>query len=593
MRYLALATDYDNTLAENGRVAQATWDALDRLRASGRYAILVTGRELDDLLSVCPRTDMFARVVAENGGVLYDPATKQRTLLTDPPPPAFVDALRERGLEHFSVSQTLVATMKPNDEIALELIRELGLELHVVFNGDAVMILNPGVSKASGLLAAADALHLSLLNVVGVGDAENDHALIRACGLSVAVENALPALKQHADFITKYPDGRGVASLIDTMIADDMHRVAASLDKCKLTVGKRPDAPEAAPVAVDAYGSVILLVGGSGSGKSTASSALLERLADAGYQLCIFDPEGDWSNDERTTVVGSAHNVPAEEEVLQLLQSTHQRVVAINMMRVAPADRPQYGAQLQLRLQALRAKTGRPNWLAFEEAHHLFPADWASADTAVPQRLESALIISVDPAQLAPALLRTVNVVMATGEDAAAKLNSFAAAVGIAAPDAPSRRIARGEALFWQPLGGGQDGATPAHAQPCVVKIERGRKQQRRHQRKYAEGLLIPERSFYFRGPDGKLNLRAHNLVLFVELAEGVDEQTWRFHLKQGDYSRWFENTIGDDDLASEVRAVEQDESLSAKDSLARIREAIYQRYTQPENPTLPRLREQ
>ena len=157
MRYLALATDYDNTLAENGRVAQATWDALDRLRGSGRYAILVTGRELDDLLSVCPRTDIFARVVAENGGVLYDPATKQRTLLTDPPPPAFVAALRERGLEQFSVSQTLVATMKPNDEIALELIRELGLELHVVFNGDAVMILNPGVSKASGLLAAADA----------------------------------------------------------------------------------------------------------------------------------------------------------------------------------------------------------------------------------------------------------------------------------------------------------------------------------------------------------------------------------------------------------------------------------------------------
>ncbi|MBW9139960.1 HAD hydrolase family protein, partial [Rhizobium pusense] len=71
MRFFALATDYDNTLASDGRVADATWDALERLRASGRQAILVSGREMDDLLEICPRLDLFSRVVAENGGVLY------------------------------------------------------------------------------------------------------------------------------------------------------------------------------------------------------------------------------------------------------------------------------------------------------------------------------------------------------------------------------------------------------------------------------------------------------------------------------------------------------------------------------------------
>ena len=107
MRYLALATDYDHTLATDGRVSGATWTALDRLRESGRYAILVTGRELDDLLSICPHIDMFVRVVAENGGVLYDPATHESKLLAEPPPKAFVEALQARGLRNFSVNQTL------------------------------------------------------------------------------------------------------------------------------------------------------------------------------------------------------------------------------------------------------------------------------------------------------------------------------------------------------------------------------------------------------------------------------------------------------------------------------------------------------
>lgn len=92
MRFLAIATDYDNTLASDGRVADATWDALDRLRASGRQAILVSGREMDDLLAVCPRLDMFSRVVAENGGVLYTPSTGTRRLLA----PDRKSACRER-----------------------------------------------------------------------------------------------------------------------------------------------------------------------------------------------------------------------------------------------------------------------------------------------------------------------------------------------------------------------------------------------------------------------------------------------------------------------------------------------------------------
>ncbi len=70
MRYLALACDYDGTLAHDGLVPDDTVAALERVVATGRRLILVSGRELEDLLSVFPRTDLFERVVVENGALL-------------------------------------------------------------------------------------------------------------------------------------------------------------------------------------------------------------------------------------------------------------------------------------------------------------------------------------------------------------------------------------------------------------------------------------------------------------------------------------------------------------------------------------------
>ena len=98
MRYLVLATDYDGTLALNNRVAPDTVDALRRLAATGRKLVLVTGRELDELLAIFPEMEMFDRVVAENGALLYTPATRKRKSLGEPPPAAFVAELARRGV---------------------------------------------------------------------------------------------------------------------------------------------------------------------------------------------------------------------------------------------------------------------------------------------------------------------------------------------------------------------------------------------------------------------------------------------------------------------------------------------------------------
>jgi HAD superfamily hydrolase (TIGR01484 family) len=224
MRYMALATDYDGTLAANGVVASETWEAVGRLRASGRKLLLVTGRDIEDMKRVCPPLDRFDRVVAENGAVLYRPSTAEETTLAPPPPPEFVEALRRRGVAHLRVSRAIVASVKPYETIILQTIRDLGLELQLVFNKDSVMVLPPGINKATGLQAALEELCLSPHNVAGIGDAENDHAFLAICECSAAVRNALPMLQRQADFVTAGDHGRGVAELIDELLDNDLRR---------------------------------------------------------------------------------------------------------------------------------------------------------------------------------------------------------------------------------------------------------------------------------------------------------------------------------------------------------------------------------
>ncbi|HLJ97805.1 MAG TPA: HAD family hydrolase [Gemmataceae bacterium] len=222
MRYLALACDYDGTLAADGRVDDETLAALERLRVFGRKLILVTGRELPDLLSVFPNLHLFDSIVAENGALLYWPSDGEQKTLAERPPEQFLQALHDRGVRPLSTGQVIVATWRPFQAIVLEVIAELGLELQVILNKGAVMVLPTGINKATGLRTALTELGIAPCNVVGVGDAENDHAFLSLCGCSVAVANALPVVKDRAHFVTRAHHGAGVTELIDELIGNDM-----------------------------------------------------------------------------------------------------------------------------------------------------------------------------------------------------------------------------------------------------------------------------------------------------------------------------------------------------------------------------------
>lgn len=567
MRYLVLATDYDGTLARHGEVSENAIKALEQVCSSGRKLVLVTGRHLPDLLNVFPQLDRFDRVVAENGALLYDPASRCETPLCDAPGEKFIERLKHLNVP-FSQGRCVVATWEPHHTAVLDTIRELGLDLQVVFNKGAVMVLPSGLNKATGLKAALRDLGLSAHNVVGVGDAENDHPFLSVCECSFAVANALETLKDRADVVTKGENGTGVEELIHELVEDDLVRYDSRLTRHAIALGKRD--VKGKDDLVSSQRNCILVAGASASGKSTAVSGILEQLARHEYQFCLIDPEGDFDNYADALTLGTAKQRPDISEVMRALEKPEQSVI-VNLLAVPLSERPGYSATLLTHLQEMRTRVARPHWLVLDEAHHLLPASWSHASAAVPQSFDNTLLITVHPEQVSKAALQAVNAVLVTGRTASETLGEFAKAVGRPAPQARPETVETGEALIWFPL---------SQAEPVKVKTIPGTAERRRHSRQYAEGELADHQSFYFRGPENKLNLKAQNLIIFLQIADGVDDATWMHHLRGSDYSGWFRNIIKDESLANEAAEIEKDSSLPVNETRKRIKEAIESRYT-------------
>jgi hydroxymethylpyrimidine pyrophosphatase-like HAD family hydrolase len=572
MRYHILATDYDGTIATDGALDPPTVEALRKALATGRRLILVTGRELPDLKQVCPYLELFEIVVAENGALLYQPSNQSTTALAEPPPQAFVAELERRGVAPLSVGAAIVATWEPHSQTVLDTIRDLGLELQVIFNKGAVMVLPAGVNKATGLTAALQALRFSPRNVVGVGDAENDHSFLKLCELSAAVANALPSVKDAVDVVTTADHGAGVVELVAQLVADDFAASRIRPERRRLAFGTSEDGE----VALDSHGGCVLICGASASGKSTVAKRILESIGNCGYQFCLVDPEGDYEEMENAVAIGNPDAPPTIDEAVQLLEDVGVNGV-IGLTGTPISDRPLFFVELFSKLLQLRARYGRPHWLVLDEVHHLMPAEWEPPNGLLPEKLESVLLITVHPELLSREVLKRVTHVIGVGATAPDVLSRIAEARGLEIPSAaPPEKP--GEALLWSEHDG----------RVRLVQTLRPAVEHRRHSRKYAEGNLSPDRSFYFRGEQGKLNLRARNLIQFLELADGVDDDTWEYHFRLGHVSRWFRDAIKDDELADETEELERSRDAAKAESLPLVRTAIERRYTLPAAAPVP-----
>ena len=239
-------------------------------------------------------------------------------------------------------------------------------------------------------------------------------------------------------------------------------------------------------------------------------------------------PEGDYITVPELVSVGDYGRPPRISEILAILRDPDVSV-NVNLLGVRLPERPNFFGTLFLRLRAMRTQTGRPHWLVFEEAHHLPPVDSGDyASLAVTERLGETLLITVHPQHIAPATLSMVDVLIAVGNSPIETLSSFATATCTPLPPLDGLESPNGSVTCWFIQSG---------EKPFSMHVMLGRSTRIRHHRKCTVGNMH-HHSFYFRGPTGGHNLAAPNLGMFCHIARGMDEETWLFHLRRGDYSQ-------------------------------------------------------
>jgi HAD superfamily hydrolase (TIGR01484 family) len=557
MHFLALAVDYDGTLAENGSVPEHVCASLALLKKSGRKLLLVTGRELQALKHHFPRLDLFDLVVAENGALLYEPATETEALIADPASTELVGRLRDKGVSPLSVGRSVIATWHPFEEAVVSTIRELGLELQITFNKDAIMVLPSCVNKASGLAAALRRLGICELNVVAVGDAENDHSFLSICGCSAAVSNAIDSIKASADIRLVHDHGRGVGELIDMLLEKDAALVP--VERIGMLLGQTRDTrrvwlpPE----------SVLLVIGNSGSGKSSYVTWLTERMVQAHQGFCIIDPEGDYLTLEDAVTVGGLTVPPTtEESVHHLLQA--QLNVVVSALALDSAGRVQLFGEMLPFIHELRSASGRPYWLIVDEAHYMLPhcALWP------PGFLGNigAVIVALDFDQVCPSLLQGVNVLVTLGSTARELVEQFARRLERRCPEFPERMPGPEYACLWNL----QD-----DKEVLLLDQVRPAQKHHRHSGKYVAGNVGTWHAFRF----PSLGQSASNLKEFLSLSEQLGEPALRVHMQAGDFSNWLREVIRDDVLANQTHGIETDKTLTPCAALEEIARMVQSRY--------------
>jgi hydroxymethylpyrimidine pyrophosphatase-like HAD family hydrolase len=565
MQYHALAVDYDGTLATDGRVDEETIEALRRLRESGRRIVLVTGRIVDQLLQVFPQLGLCELVVADNGALLFDPETEERCPLVDPPPREFIDELVRRGVPNVEIGDVIVATWEPHETTVLETIRDMALELQIIFNKGAVMVLPTGVNKATGLCAALTRLGLSHHNTVGIGDAENDEAFLKLCEASAAVENALDVVKQQVDMVTHAARGAGVTELIDQLLNDDLEKLRHRANR-GIVMGTDLEGGE---FRVPVYGTRVLVSGGPAGGKSNFATAMLEQLIEQKYQTCVIDPEGDYHGSKEAVVLGTLQQPPAVEEVIEVLEHPSRSCV-VSLFGAKRDEQPPIFARILRALMEHRSRFGRPHWYLIDEAHYPLPAKWDPVGELPLEDLRSVMYITAFIDQLPDVVLRNIDLFVAIGDNPQESLEKFCELLGEPTPEvAPPADQQEHQALAWWRRRG----------LPGWFRRIPPRGEHQRHRHGYLDGDMDPEDRFYFRGPKGELNLAAQNLRLFMQVGEGVDDDTWVYHLRQGDYARWFRDVIKDDDLAERAEQLRRNGKVSAERSRQEIFDFIRKKY--------------
>ena len=273
-------------------------------------------------------------------------------------------------------------------------------------------------------------------------------------------------------------------------------------------------------------------------------------------------------------VLGDEHDAASPEQIVAVLENEACSSVVANLLSTPLDERPQRFMGLMAKLIDLRMRVGRPHWIVIDEAHHMLPHGEAlELPNPIRHPPSGLVLITVHPERLSRVMLEQIGVVIALGSQPLSVLQDFARSVSLPIPTALQSELGAGEALCWMREHPGE-----------VVRFRsrEPRSERHRHRRKYAAGALGEDKSFCFRGPTLALNLRAQNLAMFLQIADGVDAETFVFHLRQHDYSAWIRSAIKNEELADEVSAVEQQFEGDPDEARRQLRQVIERAYTLP-----------
>jgi hydroxymethylpyrimidine pyrophosphatase-like HAD family hydrolase len=550
MRFLVLAIDFDGTIATNDVLEPSVRIALSELRRRGIIVILVTGRILEDLRRVCGDLHFLDAVVAENGAAIEFPATGYRMTLAPPPSKALLDELRAGGIEH-AAGSTVVEAAAADAARILSILQRLELPLTLMFNRDRVMILPQAISKATGLQQALTILRVSAHNALAIGDAENDHELLRVCEVGVAVNWGSDALKKAADHVLPGTGPAAVAKyLID--LADRGFLPIPVATRRRLLLG-HTDAGE--PLALAVRGRNVLVAGEPKSGKSWVAGLLCEQLILYGYSVCVIDPEGDYTSLEvlpGVSVMGGRDPLPRPKDLVRALRHSDVSIV-IDLSHTEHPRKLEYVRSVLTALAELRRSTGLPHRIILDEAHY-FLQDPESR-RVLDLELSGYTFVTYRASVLCPESLRAAQAILVTCESDPAEIQTLRSLCTCAARTDTEwmnllHNLVIGEAAALPVTEEAQGDIRRIHLAPRLTPHVR-------HLAKYLDIPVEESRAFVFWSGAAPTGQRAHTLG---ELAHILDHQSaghFDGHLRRKDFSRWIISVFGDYQLGSDISKIE------------------------------------
>ena len=572
MNASALALDYDGTIASGDALHPAVRAAIAEARTSGLTVLLVTGRILDELRRVAGDLHFVDVVVAESGAVVYFPHTNHSTRVAPPLSPSLTDELRRIGVRH-QAGQCLLDASADDAPRILAAIRALEVPYVLLFNRSRVMTLPQGVSKATGLRTALDMLRLSPRNTVAVGDAENDHELLRLAEIGVAVQWGSRTLQAAADTVLSGTGPAAVAGYV-AELARTRRLPAPARPRRRLLLGYTEDGHE---FSLTVRGRNVLVAGDAKSGKSWIAGLLCEQLILHGYCVCVIDPEGDYRSLEAlpgVSILGGEDPPPTLRELLRALRYPDRSVV-IDLARMPHDVKIDYIRSVLPALKVMRRKTGLPHRILVDEAHY-FLHD-AAAQHLLDLELNGYTVVTYCASRLPPELIAATEVQIVTCESNPTEIEALRQRCR-ACGEVSDKAWAQ---LLHLPVG---------EAVALPVTEESGGQLRRfsigqrltphvRHRQKYVDVPVTDGRAFVFAG-NGRPSPRARTLRQFVDVVEHTDVKSADGYLRRGDFSRWIGDVFGDHPLAHELRVQEQRYIQGEdRDTLPEIAAAVRSRY--------------